>query len=346
MQKPLSDIPFFFIIGRPRSGTYLLRNLFDAHSNVIIPTECPMIVNLYPKYGHLKQWDKDKLNAFMDDVALHHDFQKWNINREAVKKKLLSYEGHYSFQTLIKAVYSEFQSVFPKKEVLLFGDKNPVYSTNTEKVLKAFPNAKYIHLTRDYRDNLVSIRKVDFEAPYTPLIAYRWRFSAKKVHRLKQRYPGSFFSMRYEDLVEAPEKNMRQLCKFLGIPYEPSVFEFYKKQQNAFANHPGHEVEKYHQSLSNPITTQKTGVWKTKLKEKDVKMADAVVGKYAEISGYSRKYYKDLGLLVLKGSAGFIYGRLSYLFADFLDYLPFRWRLKVKEAGSILAFVYNKVFGK
>ncbi|HAH58404.1 MAG TPA: hypothetical protein DCL86_09670, partial [Bacteroidales bacterium] len=30
-------LPIFFIIGRPRSGTTLLRMLFEAHPQVIIP---------------------------------------------------------------------------------------------------------------------------------------------------------------------------------------------------------------------------------------------------------------------------------------------------------------------
>lgn len=346
MQKPLADIPFFFIIGRPRSGTYLLRNLFDAHPHVIIPTECPMIANLYPRYGKVRNWDKRRLDRFIRDVFVHRDFQKWSIDREAVKKNIYALEGQHSFQTMIKAVYKSYQSAFPKEEIHLFGDKNPVYSTNTEKILKAFPHAKYIHLTRDYRDNLVSIRKVDFEAPYTPLIAYRWRHSARKLHRLKKRYPANFYSMRYEDLVAAPEKNMKQLCEFLNIKYHPTVFEFYKKQQKAFSHHPEKEVEKYHQSLTNPINTKKIGVWKEKLSEKDIRMADAIVGQYAELTGYTRRYQRDMGITALMGLPGVIYGRLSYVFADSLDLLPFRWRLKIKQAGSILAFVYNKLFGR
>jgi len=345
MKNP-ENIPIFFIIGRPRSGTYLLRNLFDAHPNVIIPTECPMIVNLYPKWGKVTEWNQKSLKRFVEDVFLHRDFQKWSIDKEEVSKEILSYEGHYSYQTLIKVIYSKFQSAFPKGDILLLGDKNPVYSTNTEKLLKIFPEAKYIHLTRDYRDNLVSIQKVDFEAPYTPLIAYRWRFSAKKIHRLKKKHAENFFSMRYEDLVAEPEKNMKQLCNFLGIPYDERVFGFYKKQQAAFANHPEQEVEKYHQSLTNPINTKKIGVWKDQLKTKDVKMTDTVVGQYAEINGYQRIYHRDLEWIRIQSIPGRVYGRMSYLFADFLDLLPFRWRLKVKEAGSILAFAYNKVFGK
>ncbi len=41
MKNKVKSLPFFFIIGRPRSGTTLLRTLFDVHPNVIIPLERP-----------------------------------------------------------------------------------------------------------------------------------------------------------------------------------------------------------------------------------------------------------------------------------------------------------------
>ncbi|NQU34666.1 MAG: sulfotransferase [Bacteroidetes bacterium] len=51
--EQLNKIPFFFVVGRPRSGTTLLRTLFDAHPNVSFPPECQFIINLYPKYGKI-----------------------------------------------------------------------------------------------------------------------------------------------------------------------------------------------------------------------------------------------------------------------------------------------------
>lgn len=344
--KDAENIPFFFIIGRPRSGTYLLRSLLDAHPHVNIPTECPLIANLYPKYGHVKTWTRKRLEHFLKDVYRHKNFQTWPVDKEALKKAIQDCDGACSFQSLIKIIYLHFQSAFPKEQIHLLGDKNPVYSTNTEKILRAFPDARYIHLTRDYRDNLVSIRKVDFEAPYTPLIAYRWKYSARKMLRLKQQYPQQFFSLRYEDLVAEPVPQMQQVCKFLNITYNPEMFDFYKRQQKAFAHHPDDEVAKYHRSLTNPITTSKIGVWEKQLPDKEVKAADMVVGKYAELSGYQRMYKEKHFMRKLKTLPGIIYGRASYLFAGFLDYLPFRIRLKIKEAGSVLAFIYNKLFRK
>ncbi len=344
MKSP-ENIPFFFIIGRPRSGTYLLRSLFDAHPNVVIPTECPLIVNLYPKWGKTSRWDRKKLLRFYDDILFHKEFHKWDIDHEALKKDLLTFEGHYSFQTLIKVVYLHARSEFKKKEISLIGDKNPVYSTNTEKVIKAFPGARFIHLTRDYRDNLVSIKKVDFEAPYVPLIMYRWRRSAKKLLHLKEKYPHQFHTLRYEDLVSEPEMKMQELCRFLNIAYHPEVFDFWKYRDASFKKHPDKEVKTYHQSLASPINKNKIGVWEKSLSETEVRMADAVVGRYAELSGYERKHKKAPATLKIKALPGILYGKASYLFADFLDLLPFKLLVKFKEAGSVLAFLYNKLSG-
>ncbi|MDZ7774404.1 MAG: hypothetical protein U5L09_01710 [Bacteroidales bacterium] len=82
---------------------------------------------------------------------------------------------------------------------------------------------------------------------------------------------------------------------------------FTKVSRRLSLSHPDKEVEKYHQSLANPITTKKIGVWKKQLPEKEVKKADAVVGRYAELSGYHRKY-TDAGILQqLKLLPGIIY---------------------------------------
>ncbi len=344
MKSP-ENIPFFFIIGRPRSGTYLLRSLFDAHPNVVIPTECPLIVNLYPKWGKTKQWNERKLLRFYKDLLFHKEFHKWDLDKEALKKELLSFTGKHSFQSLIKIVYLHSHSAFPKKEITLIGDKNPVYSTNTHKIMRAFPDARFIHLTRDYRDNLVSIKKVDFEAPYTPLIAYRWLHSARLLHRLKNRHTEAFYTLKYEDLVSNPQQEVNKLCEFLGIPYQEQVFDFYKQRDASFKNHPDKELKTYHQSLSNPINNKKIGVWEKSLIAKEVEMLETVIGEYAELNGYQRAYKNKRTAMRFKALPGILYGKASYLFADFLDLLPFRIRVKVKQAGSLMAFVYNKLSG-
>ncbi len=343
MEK-IETLPIFFIISRPRTGSTLIRTLFDAHPNVNIPPECPLILNLFPKYGKIKKWDKKKLLSFYRDVKNQRKFISWQIDLENLKNDLLECEGETSFQNLVRILYSNNNSLFNKNEIVTLGDKNPVYSINIKKVFKAFPDAKYIHLTRDYRDNILSILKVDFEAPIVPLIVYRWRYSAINILKLKKKYPEQFYTFKYEDFVNDYRNHYRKLCEFVGIEYDDSVFDFYKKKDEIYKIYPKKLFEKYHKSLLQPISNKKVGLWKTELKEKDVKSADAVVGKYAELLGYERKYKKTSLGTYLRIFPALTYGRLSYVFGFFIDQLPFSMRMAIKNKGSILSIVYWKVY--
>ena len=112
----------------------------------------------------------------------------------------------------------------------MIGDKNPSYSLFIHRIHKLFPEAKIIHITRDYRDNYISLVKVNFEVPIVPLVIYRWKFAYKRMQKLKKKFPGLIYSVKYEDLASEPEAQFRDICQFLGIDYDPSVMSFYQKK--------------------------------------------------------------------------------------------------------------------
>jgi len=343
MEK-IEALPIFFIIGRPRTGSTLIRTLFDAHPNVIIPPECPIVMNLFPKYGQIKNWNKKKLLDFYKDVQKQRKFPSWQIDLDKLKNDILGCEGKTTFQHLIRILYINNNSLFDKEAIIALGDKNPVYSIYLKKILKAFPDAKFIHLTRDYHDNILSILKVDFEAPLVPLIAYRWRYSAINILKLKKKCPSQFYTIKYEDFVNDHREHYRKLCEFVGVPYDDKVFEFYKKRDEVYKLYPKKTLDKYHKSLFQPISNQKVGLWKTAMKEKDIKTADAVIGKYSEMLGYERKYKKASFWTLIRILPGMTYGRLSYVFGFFVDLLPFRTRMAIVNRGSVLAWTYWRIY--
>ena len=56
----IRNLPFFFILGRPRSGTTLLRTILDAHPNIVIPPENSYLIHLYFKYRHAGvKWESE-----------------------------------------------------------------------------------------------------------------------------------------------------------------------------------------------------------------------------------------------------------------------------------------------
>ncbi len=344
MEK-IKDIPFFFIVGRPRSGTTLLRTLFDAHPNVIIPLECQFIINLYPKYGTVTHWSKDKLLMFHDDLREQWWFDLWKLDPQNLKSSLLDYEGNHTYSTVCKAVYASYSSFFKKEEIKLFGDKNPGYAIYTERLLKIFPEAKFIHIIRDYRDNFISVRNVDFELPVISIVTMKWRYFIKKFNKARSRYPDSHYILRFEDLITEPEVHFRKLCNFLGLDYTPEVFDFHKKKEDVMKQYPVAFLMKYQSSLLSKIDPGKAGIWKKQLTERQVKIADAVAGRYADESGYERKY-KNAGFgIYLQAFPGVLYAGLLNMATTIVDWLPYKWRMNILvKAPFVLTRIYLKTF--
>jgi hypothetical protein len=326
-------VPFFFILGRPRSGTTLLKTLFDAHPNVKIPMEMPVFLNLYQKFRHVRTWDKEHLLAFVDHVFNPGNFknlrlENLKIDRKTFTEDLLKLENNCTIQDLLVKLNEHSASVFPKREILIVGDKNPVYSVYMKRLIRIFPKAWFICIIRDYRDNYVSLKnlqEVILEAPVLTLQIARWVYVTKLFLACQNKFPDRFFVIRYEDLVTKPRESFRELCAFLSIPYVPEVFDFYKNQDTLLNTFPNQEIAKIHQSLMFPVNTGRMDLWKTELTDLEVKIADQIAGKTADSMGYSRKTTKFSLPVYLKSLPMAVYGKLLFRLMQWGSLLPYRF---------------------
>ena len=343
MEKP-GQIPFFFIIGRPRTGTTLLRSLFDAHPNVQIPWECQFVLNLYPKYGKLEHWNTGTLEQFYADLLQQWQFSAWNIDHDKLKSDLLLCEGEITYREICQVVYLNHISFYPKEEIKLIGDKNHGYTIYTNRLKRLFPEAKFVYILRDYRDNYESVSKVDFELHIVSLVVYKWKYFYKKALQASEKYPEAFYFIRYEDLVKDPVNEFQKLCEFLAIPYVPEVFDFYKMKDKAEEKYPADILQKHHKSLFNPINTSRIGLWRKSMTSRQVHIADHVAGKFADIAGYDRKFNGYSPWIALQALPGVCYARFLYFLTAIVDKLPYRLREKILSKGPLwLAGIAGKL---
>ncbi len=339
------NVPFFFIIGRPRSGTTLLRSIFDAHPNVVIPFESPVILNLYRKYKKVRAWDEAAVDELYADLSKQPYFERWRVEKDGLRERILNQKGEIGFHLLIRLVYQGYQSVFDKSETLWFGDKNPVYSFYADRLFRMFPDAKFIHITRDYRDNLVSLRQVTFEAPIPALIAYRWVRANKLMDKIIRKAPKQVYRLRYEDLAASPEEKTREICDFLGIEFQPGQLEYRKKLEQAKERAAEYQI-KNHQSLMKPVNTGRIAIWKEALTPAEVKAMDMVAGRNAEQHGYEREYRGHYPLLWLKSLPVLTYARLmnaAMRLGSLLPHKPASW---VFLKLQVFYKIYRKLKGK
>ncbi len=345
--EEIKDIPVFFVVGRPRSGTTLLRMLFDAHPNINFPPECQFIMNLYPGYGKVTNWTEDIILRFYHDLTDQWFFDTWSMDHDSLKNILLEYTGNQSYGTICKVVYSQYRSFYHKDKILLFGDKNPGYAIYTKTLQKIFPEARFIHIIRDYRDNYVSIKNVDFELPIPSVVGQKWKYFYKKFKKDSKLKPSSYYTIKYEDLVENPKFHFQKLCEFAGIEYNDTVFNFQEKKDEFLKHYPPGYIHNYHSSLLEKINTGKIGVWKKELTERQVKILDATLRHIADQAGYERKYRGINIWICIQALPGRIYAALLYLATIIVDLFPYKLRIAILIKGPLLlSKIYLYLFNR
>jgi hypothetical protein len=348
----INRIPMFFIVGRPRTGSTLLRTLFDAHPNTVIPQEWPMVMLLYKKFGARRNWDTELLTDFYHTLFTplrikHWTLDNWpDLNKQQLHSALMQCTGEWPLATLIKIVYLHYNSFYTKQEILQIGDKNPATSLFTPLLVGLFPEAKFIHLTRDYRDNVVSLLDVDFEMPNIPLLVYRWKYFFKLIEKCSQQVPHRFIRLRYEDLVHDPENEFAKLCSFLGINNTKEIVDFHTRKSaisNAFTPE---LVDTYFKSLLEPINNKKVGVFHKRLTNKQIRIADLVAGRTAERAGYKREFSSFSLLEYIKAYPMVLYARWLYLIGKMVGFLPFGLMVKLMNKPSVVVKYYTKLIKK
>jgi hypothetical protein len=333
--QDLKSTGIFFITGRPRSGTTLLRTLFDAHQNIVVPFECNFIIDLFPKYGNTKKWSANIKESFLKNLYKQPLFNFWEIDQKTLREEFLNQPPEMSYSDVCKFIYLHFKSLIPKEKIVLIGDKNPIYTIHLKRLSKLFPDAKFIHIVRDYKDQISSMLKVDFEKPFIPSLAFRWKYFNRIACNFKKEYPEKILFVKYEDFVKSPETEAVRMFNFLGIPFQESILNFYKEKDVFEKIYSKEKIEKYHKELFQPITTRRIGMWKQNIKENKIEAIETIIGKTADACGYERKHktfrFKFLPIYI----TGAVSGKSFYLLYRMIYCLPVNLKRKILLALDV-----------
>jgi hypothetical protein len=146
----------------------------------------------------------------------------------------------------IRKKFSEAQG-----QAALFAEKCPRSVLRVPFIRAVFPEAKLIHIVRDGRDVACSMLPGIGGEEWRHLKPPNWQtlMSAESgLRRCAQAWKTIMeialydlaqtphFTLRYEDLVQAPERYARALFEFLELPFAPEVAAFCMKVQNEVAN--------------------------------------------------------------------------------------------------------------
>jgi hypothetical protein len=167
-----------------------------------------------------------------------------------------------------------------------WADKTPEYITSLSELSELFPTARFVHLIRDGRDVALSYLDMKRTHRHAATCAYVWSREVGSAFRQGKRLGDRrYFELRYEDLLDEPERELRRLCEYVGLPFEEAMLE-----------HNEHDLEKLpvrfrsmHSRLALPPTKGLRN-WREEMSPSEVAEFEAIAGAELRSAGYELVY--------------------------------------------------------
>jgi hypothetical protein len=274
---------FFYIVGRGRSGTTLLSKILNAHPEISVAPEGVFMMNLFHKYKDKKDWTPALLKNFVQDIFREKRIENlWGIEADGLEAYLLGLAGHRTYGEICVEVYRYFSNCEGKGNARFLIDKNPHYSLFVNQLGEIQPAAKFIYIVRDPRGTVLSYQQKKFDMFSAPGLAYRWKKYNEIILNHRKRFPERYFTLRYEDLVSAPEQELDKLCRFIGIEYTKTFLDYYKDQDD---NRPQWFRSSF-ESIRRPLNSDNAYKWKTEMSPGDIQAAQKAAMPLIKYFGY------------------------------------------------------------
>ncbi len=215
------SVKMLFVIGAPRSGTTMLERMLSSHSMIQGGPEPHLLTPL----AHLGVWDKVDKAPY--DHILAAESQKIFV------EQLPNREQDYweACRAYCDTIYSRYLTAKGSKPVCL--DKTPAYGLIVPFMMKVFPDAKFVVLTRHPMAMFSSFANSFFDGDYNvahthnPIINRYVPALAAAVRQ--QDVP--ILHVRYEDLVKDPETWFEKICGYVEVPFEKEAIDYGNKKQ-------------------------------------------------------------------------------------------------------------------
>lgn len=267
----------FFIVGAQRSGTTLLRMILNAHSRIAVPEEARFLMPLLTRRHLQGGLDSAALGRLADYLAASKEYANWNY-ASAAFLEAIRVQGHLDLAEFVRMLYTSYAASEGKP---YWGDKS-LFFQRIGLLHRLFPQAAFIHIVRDGRDVFDSWRKMDAAKNCAPAGALDWRLKLGLIERAFRRLPAELtMTVRYEDLLAEPRAAAEQVCRFLGVEFEPGMLRFHEASGQYVGGH-------HSQLIFKPIETTNGAKWPRNLSRREMLAFDLIAGPWLERFGYGR----------------------------------------------------------
>lgn len=243
-----------FLVGAERSGTTMLALMLDSHPGISWGGEMQYLVDCRPN----GEWPSSEA------------YCEWLEADRGFRLSQLDVDRSLSHREIVRSFLQQKQARAGKPLV------GATVHQHFDRLLDLWPDARFLHLVRDPRDVARSVIRMGW-AGNTWVAAERWLEAETLWDRVQSRVsPERTIEIRFEALVANPPQVLADVCKFLGLEYDPAML--------AYPEHTTYEIP-------DPSIAH---TWTRKASDEDVQLAEAQVGALLESRGYERSDHPAL----------------------------------------------------
>jgi hypothetical protein len=189
-----------FVISSIRSGSTLLRVMLNTHSQIHAPHEMHL-AGLRLQFG----------GRFIDDAMTE-------IGLDEVQLEYLLWD-----RVLHRELTRHGKSVIV--------NKTPSDAFRWRRIIDCWPDARFIYLLRHPAAIADSWARAKPDAPTERILGTVLPYM-KAVEQARAHRDG--LTVRYEDITIDPEREMRRICEFIGVEYEPAMVDYGQGDHGSF----------------------------------------------------------------------------------------------------------------
>jgi hypothetical protein len=181
-----------------------------------------------------------------------------------------------------------------------WGDKTPTYGTEIDRIATLLPEARILHIIRDGRDVMVSVRKLWFRPGDTvEACAEDWVRRLDRTRAIGHRL-AHYLEVRYEALITAPDATLRTICDFVDLEFEPRLLRYHERAGSRLDEHEARytsdgclvisKAERRHNQrfVMEPPRPDRIGRWRQEATAEELRRFEAVAGDWLDRLGYVR----------------------------------------------------------
>jgi len=254
--------------------------MLSANTSVAIPPESHFIPYLHHRYDKVNgAWNPGLTNQLARDIASDAHFLEWDLDPAVTLAKVTA-RRPTSFRDTVREFFRAYADHEGKTR---WGDKTPHYIFHLDTLRELFPTLLVIEVIRDGRDvacshlSLARRHRQRWVAQSSPTAAAWWRAAIREGRRQAAAQPQTHLVLRYEALVEDPEFELKRVCEFLSLPYDPAMLEYAERVHT-----PSRVVFERARSAIVP----KARDWRTEMTRREIAEFESVAGTELEQLGY------------------------------------------------------------